>query len=93
MKSTAKISPYDGATLPPHNDFPRATGFGRAVPVAAFLGVSKSTLWAWVKQGQVRGVKVPQPLKLSQGVTVWRWPEIHEFYKQLSALTESAGGV
>jgi len=38
------------------------------------LGVGKTTLWRWVKEGFF-----PQPIKLSEGVTVWRLSEVQSW--------------
>lgn len=38
------------------------------------IGVSDKTIWQWVKQGQF-----PAPIKLSDGVTVWRMSEVLEW--------------
>lgn len=38
------------------------------------LNISKSTLWHWVKIG-----KLPQPIKLSERVTVWKSEDIEKF--------------
>ena len=35
------------------------------------LPVSEKTIWTWVKQG-----KFPQPIKMSENVTVWRMSEV-----------------
>lgn len=35
------------------------------------IGVSDKTIWQWVKRGQF-----PAPIKLSDGVTVWRMSEV-----------------
>jgi len=35
------------------------------------LPVSEKTIWTWVKQG-----KFPQPIKMSDNVTVWRMSEV-----------------
>ena len=35
------------------------------------IGVSDKTIWLWVKQD-----KFPAPLKLSDGVTVWRMSDV-----------------
>lgn len=35
------------------------------------IGVSDKTIWAWVKCGQF-----PAPLKLSEGITVWRRSDV-----------------
>lgn len=35
------------------------------------IGVSDKTIWLWVKQG-----KFPKPIRLSDGVTVWRMSDV-----------------
>lgn len=42
------------------------TKFYRLPQVKAYLGVSGSSIWAWVKQG-----KFPKPIKLSENTTAW----------------------
>lgn len=42
--------------------------------------VSRSTWWRWVKEG-----KAPQPIKLSEKVTVWRSNDIDEFILRLTS--------
>lgn len=64
-------------------------GFYRAQQCAALLGVSKSTFWLWAQQKIVQGIPVPQPIKLSPGVTVWKRSDIHEFCEQLASLGDS----
>ncbi len=66
-----------------------AVGFYRAQQCAALLGVSKSTFWLWSQQKIVQGILVPQPIKLSPGVTVWKRSDIHTFCEQLAALGDS----
>ena len=39
--------------------------------VARLLGVGKSTIWRWCKQG-----KFPRPIKLSQRITRWRAEDV-----------------
>lgn len=63
-------------------------GFYRAKQASGLLGVAPSTWWLWVQQKAVRGVSVPQPIRLSAGVTVWKKNEIHAFYNQLAALDD-----
>lgn len=43
------------------------------------LCVSAATWWAWVKAG-----KAPQPIKLSPGVTVWRYADVVAFVESLA---------
>lgn len=66
-----------------------ALGFYRAQQCAALLGVSKSTFWLWSQQKVVQGIAVPQPIKLSPGVTVWKRSDVHTFCEQLAALGDS----
>ena len=46
----------------------------RLPELSMLIGVRKSTIWKWVKEG-----KIPQPLKLSARVTVWRLSEVKAF--------------
>lgn len=43
------------------------------------LSVSPATYWAWVKSG-----RAPQPIKLSPGVTVWRYADVVNFAESLA---------
>ena len=70
--------------------FHSPVGFCRAIEAAKLLGVSKSTFWLWVSNQSLNGVSVPQPIKLSAGVTVWKRAEIHEFIEQLAAQANNA---
>lgn len=45
--------------------------------VMELVGIKKSTVWLWVKQG-----KLPQPKKLSSRVTVWRESEIIDYIEK-----------
>jgi prophage regulatory protein len=38
---------------------------------ARSMPISRSTLWRWVSEG-----KFPKPIKLSEGVTVWRLEDV-----------------
>ncbi len=40
--------------------------FFRVADLHAQLGISRATIWAWVKQG-----KFPKPIKLGENVTAW----------------------
>lgn len=51
----------------------------RANQVAAALGIGRSTLWRWVKEG-----KLPKPVKW-QGVTVWRVKDLEEMIDGMQA--------
>lgn len=44
------------------------------------IGVSEKTLWEWVRKGVF-----PQPIKLSQTITVWRATDITEWMKSKEA--------
>lgn len=48
--------------------------FLRIDDVMSLTGLAKSTIWLWVKEG-----KLPQPIKLSPRVTVWKLTEIEEW--------------
>jgi predicted DNA-binding transcriptional regulator AlpA len=61
-------------------NFPR-TGFVRLKKVLAPDGpipVSKSSWWQGVRTGIY-----PKPVKLSPGVTVWRWEDVHALIARL----------
>ena len=64
-------------------------GFYRAQQCAALLCVSKSTFWLWSQQKIVKGIPVPQPIRISAGVTVWKRSDVHAFCEQLAALGDS----
>lgn len=59
---------------------PTPAGLLRLPQVLALVPVSKSTLWAWCRQG-----KFPHPVKLSERTTCWR-------YSDILAFLEKAGG-
>lgn len=46
--------------------------------VAARLGISRPTLWRWVKDG-----RLPRPVKLGPAVTRWRLSDIEKFEASL----------
>jgi prophage regulatory protein len=46
----------------------------RLPQVIAKLGIARSTVWLFVKQG-----KLPKPIKLSAKVTVWRESELNAY--------------
>lgn len=46
----------------------------RLPEVMAKLGIARSTVWLFAKQG-----KLPKPIKLSTKVTVWRESEIDQY--------------
>jgi len=48
--------------------------FIRVQQVANILGIGKSTVWLWVKQQ-----RLPQPVRLSTRVSVWKSSEINHF--------------
>ena len=49
-------------------------GMSRLSQLLPFIPLGKSTVWSWVRQG-----KFPQPIKLSDNVTVWRNNDIHDW--------------
>ena len=46
------------------------------------IGVSDKTIWQWVKKGQF-----PAPIKLSDGVTVWRMSEVLKWINSQATTT------
>ncbi|MDE2298467.1 MAG: AlpA family phage regulatory protein [Burkholderiales bacterium] len=53
------------------------TGFLRQPQVLAFVPISKSTLWR-----RIQARTFPEPLKLSERVTVWRAEDIRRWIAQ-----------
>ena len=53
-------------------------GVSRINQLLPFLPISKSTVWAWVKQG-----RFPEPIKFSPTVTVWRNKDIHQWLNSI----------
>lgn len=75
------ISATAAATTPPPSERLPArrltlpdTGFLRQPQVLAFVPISKSTLWR-----RIQARTFPQPVKLSQRVTVWRAEDIRRW--------------
>lgn len=54
-----------------------ATGFLRQIQVLAFVPISKSTLWR-----RIQARTFPEPIKLSERVTVWRAEDIRRWIAQ-----------
>ena len=50
---------------------PHAIQFYRLPQLKAYLNVSGSSIWAWVKAG-----KFPKPIKLSENTTAWNAVDI-----------------
>jgi len=53
------------------------TGFLRQIQVLAFVPISKSTLWR-----RIQARTFPEPIKLSERVTVWRAEDIRRWIAQ-----------
>ena len=51
--------------------------------VPHLVPVSKSTWWAWVKEG-----KAPKPTKLGPKITAWKASDIYQFLEDLSVNNE-----
>jgi prophage regulatory protein len=47
--------------------------------ILGIIPVSRSTWWNWAKSG-----KVPQPIRLSSGVTVWRTDDVLAFAESMA---------
>lgn len=63
------LTAINGAPAP-HIQLPE-TGFLRQPQVLAFVPISKSTLWR-----RIRARTFPEPVKLSERVTVWRAEDV-----------------
>lgn len=63
-------TPAPRATLPD-------TGFLRQPQVLSFVPISKSTLWR-----RVQARTFPEPVKLSERVTVWRVEDVRRWIEQ-----------
>ncbi|WP_310598002.1 helix-turn-helix transcriptional regulator [Aeromonas aquatica] len=55
------------------SELPRE-GFVRVGTLAKVLGIAVVTVWRWSANG-----KLPQPVKLSERVTVWRAEDIRDW--------------
>ncbi|MGL5290187.1 MAG: helix-turn-helix transcriptional regulator [Aeromonas sp.] len=60
-------------SLPVLSELPKE-GFIRVGTMANMLGIAVVTVWRWSASG-----KLPQPVKLSERVTVWRAEEVREW--------------
>lgn len=76
MSKTTSLSAATTATAPTSIPAPALpqTGFLRQPQVLRFVPISKSTLWR-----RIQSKTFPQPLKLSQRVTVWRAEDIRQW--------------
>jgi prophage regulatory protein len=52
----------------------------RPAQVAGLLGVNRSTLWRWAREG-----RFPKPVKLSPGVVAWWLTDVREWQRQQAA--------
>ena len=77
-------------TQNPVTQFHPPLGFIRALEAAKLLGVAKSTFYLWVSNKTLNGVAVPQPMKISAGITVWQRADIHAFIEQLATQANNA---
>ncbi len=71
--ATCKSLPPTHATPVPPLRLPE-TGFLRQPQVLAFVPISKSTLWR-----RIQARTFPEPVKLSERVTVWRAEDIRRW--------------
>ena len=67
---TTPVAPVSTLTLP-------ETGFLRQPQVLTFVPISKSTLWR-----RIQARTFPEPVKLSERVTVWRAEDIRRWIGQ-----------
>lgn len=56
------------------------TGHVRLRDILAHLPIGRSTWWRWVREG-----KVPQPIKLSEQVCLWRAEDVHKLIRDRAA--------
>jgi prophage regulatory protein len=50
------------------------------------LGVSRSSLWSWVKQGLF-----PKPIKLGKNCTAWNSADIDNWISERKSISEKGG--
>lgn len=60
------------------------TGFVRLPQVLAVLPISRSTWWAWIKEG-----KAPAGIKLSPRITAWRVEDIKQHLEQYERVEQA----
>ena len=75
IPATTMVAPLASRSAPALPE----TGFLRQPQVLAFVPISKSTLWR-----RIQARTFPEPLKLSQRVTVWRAEDIRRWIAQQS---------
>ena len=76
-RAAATVTPSTSATTPAASTAPLKlpeTGFLRQPQVLAFVPISKSTLWR-----RIQARTFPEPVKLSERVTVWRAEDIRRW--------------
>ena len=73
---TTPAAPVATLTLP-------ETGFLRQPQVLAFVPISKSTLWR-----RIQARTFPEPVKLSERVTVWRVEDVRLWMAQQGASSQ-----
>lgn len=66
----------------PNETFP-PQGISRIKTVCMMTGLSKSTIYAWVKAG-----KFPAPIKLSLTMTAWRNSDILDWINRLETVDD-----
>ena len=76
MAATPIAPPATPAAPVPTRTLPE-TGFLRQPQVLAFVPISKSTLWR-----RIQARTFPEPVKLSERVTVWRAEDIRRWIAQ-----------
>jgi len=50
------------------------------------LSVSRSSIWAWVKEGSF-----PKPIKLGKNCTAWNAEDVHEWVQKRTLLSAKEG--
>ena len=75
-EATSKLLPVSPSIAVSNTTLPD-TGFLRQPQVLAFVPISKSTLWR-----RIQARTFPEPVKLSERVTVWRVEDIRRWIVQ-----------
>ena len=63
------------------------TQFLRLNHLKQLLGVSGSSIWAWVRQG-----KFPKPIKLAENTTAWNAADIEVWSQSRISASKDKGG-
>ena len=68
------------------NNISKEIQFYRLTQLKQQLSVSRSSIWAWVKNGTF-----PKPIKLGKNCTAWNSSDIHAWIEQRINISEKGG--